>query len=270
MKLLNGSELAGYIMQRQVKQVRGLRQAQGIAPKLAILQCEDDPAINTYVRLKKQYGADIGVEVDSFVIPQDQIAKKLQSLETDSSVHGVIVQLPLTDTSQTEEIVKLIAPDKDVDALGPKSEFDAATATAILWLLSGYNVELKGKNILLIGRGRLVGAPLEKMLQESGLEPEVIDRPVDDLTAHTVEADIIITATGSPRLLNPDMVKPGAVIVDAGVASEAGKMVGDVDESMYERDDLTITSQKGGVGPLTISALFDNLIRAARQQVEGS
>jgi len=267
MKLLNGKELAEFIKERQAHQVRGLRQAHGVVPKLAIVQCIDDPVINIYVRLKKSYGADIGAEVEQHQVQQSEIAKLLQKLNADDSIHGVIVQLPLVDPAQTEEIVNLVAPEKDVDALGQASTFDPATPMAILWLLAGYNIDLNGKHILLIGRGKLVGAPLEKILTNSGHDVEVIDRAVQDLSVHTKEADIIITATGSPAILYPDMIKQKAVVVDAGVASESGKTVGDVAPELYERDDLTITPAKGGVGPLTVCALFENVIRAARARV---
>lgn len=268
MKLLNGLELAGFIKERQATAVRALRQANGVVPKLAIVQCKDDPVINTYVKLKKRYGADIGIEVDIHFISQSEIASLLQSLNADNSVHGIIVQLPLTDTGQTEEIVNQVAPDKDVDALGKAARFDPATPMAILWLLSGYNIDLAGKHILLVGRGKLVGAPLEKMLRDSGHDVEVVDRGAADLSEHTRDADIIITATGSPAILYSNMIKDGAVVVDAGVASESGKTVGDLAPDVYEREDLTITPTKGGVGPLTVCALFDNVIRAARHVAE--
>lgn len=265
MKLLNGSELASYIKERQAKQVRGLRQASGISPKLAIIQTKDDPVINTYVRLKKRYGADILIDVDIHFVKQGEVPQLIEKLNQDKTVHGIIVQLPLADSSQTEEIVNLVASQKDVDALGSKPAFDPATPMAILWLLNGYNVELIGKHILLIGRGKLVGAPLEKMLKSLGQNVEVIDRSAKDLTEHTKQADVIITATGSPAILYEAMIKQGAVVVDAGVASEEGKTVGDLANDVYERGDLTITPKKGGVGPLTVCALFDNVIRAARK-----
>ncbi|HTE57350.1 MAG TPA: bifunctional 5,10-methylenetetrahydrofolate dehydrogenase/5,10-methenyltetrahydrofolate cyclohydrolase [Verrucomicrobiae bacterium] len=268
MKLLNGKELADFIKQRQAQQVRALRQASGVVPKLAIIQCIDDPVIDTYVRLKKRYGADILVEVEHHKIEQSEIANLLQQLNKDDTVHGVIVQLPLVDPAQTDEIVNLVAPEKDVDALGKEAKFDPATPMAILWLLAGYNVDLKGKHILLIGRGKLVGAPLERMLLSADQDVEVIDRETTDLSAHTKGADVIITATGSPAILYPDMIKEGAVVVDAGVASESGKTVGDLAAEVYNRDDLTITPSKGGVGPLTVCALFDNVIRAARRTTE--
>lgn len=263
MKLLNGSELASYIKARQAKQVRGLIQAHNIQPKLAIIQVKDDPVINVYVRLKKQYGQDIKVEVDVYRVEQADVRAKIQELNNDKSVHGVIVQLPLTNIDETEEIVNLVDPLKDVDSLGKDAKFEPATPMAIMWLLSGYNVELRDKKILLIGRGRLVGAPLEKTLKSSGYRVEVVDRGIDDISIHTINADVIVTATGSPAILNAKNIKQGAVVVDAGVASESGKKVGDLADDVYDRDDLTITPKKGGVGPLTVCALFENVIRSA-------
>lgn len=263
MKVLNGKELADFIKERQAKDVRRLR-TQKIFPKLAIVQVKDDPVINTYVRLKKGYGADIGIEVEQHRPKQADVPQLLKKLNTDKTVHGIIIQLPLSDTSQTDEIVNMVAPQKDVDALGKKSKFEPATPMAILWLLAGYNVELKNKHILLIGRGKLVGEPLEKILKASGYDVEVVAREVKDIAKHAKNADIIITATGSPAILYSDMIKRGAVVVDAGVASEEGKTVGDLAADVYKRDDLTITPTKGGVGPLTVCALFENVIRAAQ------
>lgn len=267
MKLLNGKEMAEFIKQRQAQQVRALRQAHEIAPKLAIVQVKDDPVINTYVRLKKDYGSDILVDVEVHRPKESELRELLTKLNADTSVHGVIVQLPLINTEQTDEIVNLVAASKDVDALGVKAEFEPATPMAILWLLAGYNVNMQGKNVLLIGKGKLVGAPLEKILQASEVDVTVADRSTENLTELSQTADIIITATGSPAILYPEMVKQGAVVVDAGVASEDGKTVGDVASSMYERDDLVITPQKGGVGPLTVCALFENVIRAAQRSI---
>src|SRR4030095_12726443 len=235
MKLLNGRELAEFIKERQAKEVRGLRQAHDVIPKLAIIQALDDPVINTYVNLKKKYGADILIEVEHHQTEQSEIAKLLQKLNKDRGIHGIIVQLPLPNPDETDEIVNLVAPDKDVDALGKDAQFDPATTMAIMWLLAGYNMDLQGRHVLLIGRGKLVGAPLEKILKSSGIDVEVVGREAKDLSAHTKEADVIITATGSPAILYPDMVKQGAAVVDAGVASESGKTVGDLHESMYER-----------------------------------
>lgn len=263
-KILNGSELAEFIKERQAKQVRGLIQAKKIQPKLAIVQEKDDPIINTYIRLKKRYGSDIQIEVDVHRVAESEAEQTIEKLNNDDSVHGIIVQLPLTNPEATEDIVNLVAPEKDVDALGQKAMFEPATPMAIMWLLSGYNVQLKDKQILLVGRGRLVGSPLEKTLKASGYSVAVVDRSVENLEKHTLQADVIITATGSPAILFSDMIKEKAVVVDAGVASESGKHVGDLAEDVYERDDLTITPKKGGVGPLTVCALFENVIRSCQ------
>ncbi len=268
MKLLNGRELAEFIKERQAHQVRALRQSMGIEPKLAIVVTIDHPTINVYMRMKKRYGADILVETEIHRVPQAEALTTIKALNADPSVHGIIVQLPLENPAETDAIVDAVAPEKDVDALGKNAVFEPATPMAILWLLAGYNIDFRGKKVLLVGRGKLVGAPLERMLQASDVDVSVADRDTADLKAATMAADIIITATGSPAILYPDMLKSGAVVVDAGVAGEEGKTVGDVAPSVYDRDDLTITPPKGGVGPLTVCALFDNVIRAARQAAE--
>ncbi len=268
MKILNGRDLADYIKERQAQQVRGLRQALNVQPKLAIIVTVENPVIDVYMRLKKSYGAELLVDVDIHRVEQAQVPALLESLNADDTVHGIIIQLPLQDPAQTNELVNLVVPHKDVDALGAAAIYDPATPMAIMWLLAGYNVDLRGKRVLLIGRGKLVGAPLERMLLTSGVDVHVADRTTTDLATETLEADVIITATGSPAILYADMVKEGAVVVDAGVASEDGKTVGDVAPNVYERDDLTLTPVKGGVGPLTVCALFDNVIRAARQANE--
>lgn len=271
MKQLNGKELAGFIQERQIRQVRALRQSLAVAPKLAIVVTVDNPVIEIYMRLKQAYGAEIFVDVEVFRIAQPAAAETIARLNADNSVHGIIVQLPLANPSQTDEIVGLVAPGKDVDGLGPHTSFDPATPMSILWLLAAYNVEInKGRKVLLIGRGKLVGAPLERILRSSEVDVTVADRDTTDLATLTLGADVIITATGSPAILYADMIKQGAVVVDAGVASEGGKTVGDLAPDVYQRDDLTLTPLRGGVGPLTVCALFDNVIRAARMQAEGA
>lgn len=267
MKLLNGAELRDYIKVRQAKQVRALRQAWGIFPKLAIIQCNDDPVIDAYVRLKPKYGEDILVATDVYKIPQSEAIAKIRELNVDETVHGIIVQLPLIDPpEQTQEILDAVAPEKDVDALGINATLDPATPLAINWLLAGYNVDLRDKKIVIVGNGRLVGAPLAKMWRNSGHNVTVLTREDGDIAAKIHEADIIVTATGNAGLITSDMIKVGAVVVDAGTASEDGVIKGDVAPEVYEtRDDLKITPVKGGVGPLTVAALFDNVIQAARK-----
>lgn len=262
MKQLNGAELAGFIKARQASQVRQIRHERGSTPQLAIIRCKDDKVINTYVSLKKRYGDDVGVKVCDFSLKQSEVSEKIRELNQDESIHGMILQLPLEKPAETDALVNLIDPEKDVDALGEKALFEPATPMAILWLLSGYNVALQGKYVLLVGRGKLVGAPLEKMLKSSGVDVVSVDDTVGDLSEYSMKADVVITATGCHGLITKDMLKQNAVVVDAGVASEAGKTVGDLDKNVYERSDLVLTPVKGGVGPLTVCALFDNLIRA--------
>lgn len=267
MRLLNGKELASYIKERQAGQVRSLAQSEGIQPKLAIVvTAKENRVIDTYMRLKSQYGADIGIEVDIHRIDQSKARELLNKLSNDETVSAIIVQLPLENPDETDEIVNLVDPAKDVDGLVPHSEFEPATALAIMWLLSGYNIDLLGKNVVLVGKGKLVGAPLEELMLAAGVTPVVVRSKTPNPEEVIRSGDIVITATGRPGLIRPDMLKEKAVLVDAGTASEGGKTVGDIAPEVYEqRDDLTITPVKGGVGPLTVSALFDNVIRAAER-----
>jgi methylenetetrahydrofolate dehydrogenase (NADP+)/methenyltetrahydrofolate cyclohydrolase len=269
MKILDGKELAGFIKERQAKQVRGLRQGYETIPKLSIVITVDNPVIDTYVRLKKEYAEEILIDVDVHRVKQAEVKTVLKELNNDETVNGIIIQLPLDDPSQTEELVNLVSPKKDVDGLGQKPDFEPATPLAIMWLLSAYNVQLNGKEILIVGQGRLVGLPLKQVMEESGLQPKIANKQTKDLKSLTEQADVLVTATGVAGLIKSDMIKENAVVVDAGVAGEGGKTVGDVDPSVHEeRIDLTITPTKGGVGPLTICALFDNVILAAARLIE--
>jgi methylenetetrahydrofolate dehydrogenase (NADP+)/methenyltetrahydrofolate cyclohydrolase len=268
MKILDGASLASFIKERQAHQVRGLRQTHNIYPKLAIVRTSEDSRIAAYVRLKKAYGDDILVDVEEHFVLQGRALDLIQTLNADSTVTGIIVQLPLADPAQTNELVNAVAPQKDVDGLGDNAILDPATPLAILWLMAGYNVELKGKKIVIIGQGRLVGAPLTRMLRASGCDVTVATKNTDDLIATVRNGDVIISATGHPGVLTSDMIRPGVTVVDAGVATDKGKLVGDIDPAVRDRHDLTITPEKGGVGPLTVCALFDNVIRAANAQIK--
>jgi methylenetetrahydrofolate dehydrogenase (NADP+)/methenyltetrahydrofolate cyclohydrolase len=267
-KILNGAELGGFIKERQAKQVRALKQSGGIHPKLAIIRTNPDPVVDSYMRLKKGYGADIGIEVDVYTIDQSEAIKTIKKLNKDDSVNGIIVQLPIPDREQTDEIVNAVDGSKDVDGLSIKAKFDPATPLSIMWLLSGYNVELKGKKIVIVGKGKLVGAPLARIWRAQGLDVEIGDRSTKDLGVLLRTADIVIGGTGVPGLIKQDMLKPNAVVVDAGVASEGNSLVGDVDPSVRELPNITVTPIKGGVGPLTVCALFENVIRSAQESAK--
>lgn len=268
-RVLSGQELAGFIKERQAKQVRALRQAHGIFPHLAIVQSRAaSPVIASYVTMKQRYGSDILIDVTVHEADTQTMPQLLTELNEAPEVHGIIVQLPLDEPARTDEIIEQIAPQKDVDGLGPQAAFDSATAEAINWLLAGYGVELAGKKITIVGYGRLVGAPLAKMWRASGYEVAVVDEASTDFYETIRQAEVVVTATGAPRVITSDMLQPGAVIIDAGTASENGVIMGDLDPDVRTRDDLTITPEKGGVGPLTITALFDHVIRAASRNKE--
>ena len=159
---------------------------------------------------------------------------------------------------------------KDVDGLAKQSKWDATTAMAINWLLAGYNIDLAGKQIAIVGQGRLVGAPLTKIWRQSGLNVTPLDIRCPNLEEMLIDKDVVVTATGVPGLIRSEMLKDGAVVVDAGTADVNGQVVGDVDPLVRERSDITITPRKGGVGPLTIACLMDNVIRAAGQSLKHS
>lgn len=268
MKLLSGSELVDFIKVRQAKQVRNLKQAHHIQPHLAIVRCNpDSDVISTYIRLKQAYGDDIGVDVSVYDEAADTLRARIDALNQDAEVHGVIIQLPVVPASITDETLECVSPTKDVDGLSSQTKFDPATPTAILWLLAGYNVTLE--DVAIVGQGRLVGAPLSRMLANSGVDAKVYDKEyTGDLGAALRQAKVIISATGQPNLITSDMIASRAAVVDAGTASEDGVLRGDLASDVRERQDIAITPERGGVGPLTVAALFDNVLQAARQSIE--
>lgn len=270
MKVLNGSELVGFIKERQAKQVRALRQAELVVPRLAIVRCDTGNAvIDTYVGLKKTYGEDILIEVEEFKETPQTVRTRLEQLAADEAIHGIIVQLPVEPVEKTDELLRLVPVKKDVDGLAEGSLFDAATPMAINWLLVGYGIEPRNRKVAVVGEGRLVGAPLVKMWRASNVAVTVYTKDdADRLLSELPRYDLIITATGAPRGITSQMLSPQTVVVDAGTSSEDGKIKGDLADDVRTRNDLILTPEKGGVGPLTVAALFDNVIRAARASVQ--
>jgi len=254
MKLLDGRAAADFIKQRHAGQVAGL----SVPPRLAIIRSKDNEAGDRYLKMKRAYGEDIDVPVDLYVETPGTILGRIDQLNRDTAVNGIIIQLPLTDPGITATATAAVDLGKDVDGLAPGSTFEAATPKAVLWLLAAHNVDLRGR-IVVIGQGRLVGRPLADRLAASGHDVVRCDIHTVDLPAVTLQADIIFTATGREHLIKSDMVKAGAVVVDAG------SPVPELDPALYDRADLTITPNPGGVGPMTVAALFDNLIIAAQR-----
>jgi len=266
-KELNGSEIAGFVKERQVKAARGLRQQWKVPPKLAIIRTNPDPIVDSYMRIKQSYGEDVEVEVDVYTIDQSEALDLIEKLNSDNSIHGIIVQIPLPDKAQTDEILNKVSVEKDVDGLAQNSKFSAPTPVAITWLLAGYGIDLREQKIVIVGRGRLVGAPLQKIWESSGYDVTVADSKTEDLKGLTLQADIVVAAAGVPELIKSDMVGPDAVIVDAGVSTDSNGLVGDVEQAVRDLPGVSVTPIKGGVGPLTVAALFENVITAARAKV---
>ena len=273
MRFLNGAELRDFIKERQAKQVRALRQSWRVSPKLVIFYSSKSPVTETYMRLKENYGADILVEVERREVEISKLKEEIQKANIDEDIHGIIVQLPLENKNgeklsknETEAILSEISKEKDVDGLNG-GDFIPATAQAINWLLAGYNISLENKKIAVVGQGKLVGAPLSKMFEDSGVKISKFDElNSSEMKEKLKDFDVVITAVGKPGLITSEMIKKKAVVVDAGTASENGKIKGDVEDSVRElRKDLTITPIKGGVGPLTVASLIDNVIVAARK-----
>ncbi|MEX0668476.1 MAG: bifunctional 5,10-methylenetetrahydrofolate dehydrogenase/5,10-methenyltetrahydrofolate cyclohydrolase [Candidatus Saccharimonadales bacterium] len=267
--LLKGSELAGYIKAQQAQMVRSFSYS-GKTPQLDIISVNTEVVSNKYVELKQQYGEDIGVVINHHQVDTDDLVDIISDLNSNTDSHGIIVQLPLPEDIKTNDINNIldnIDPRKDVDGLGSSSIFDPATPTAILWLLAGYDINLEGKRIGIVGQGRLVGKPLTKILTQSGYQPMVCDEDSNNLEELMEQSDIVITATGQPGLITNELVKVNQVLIDAGTADDNGSLIGDVEKKAHNREDIKISPVPGGVGPLTVTALFANVIEAFRIQV---
>ncbi|MEX0934418.1 MAG: bifunctional 5,10-methylenetetrahydrofolate dehydrogenase/5,10-methenyltetrahydrofolate cyclohydrolase [Candidatus Saccharimonadales bacterium] len=267
--LLKGSELSGYIKAQQAQMVRSFSYS-GKKPQLDIISVNTEVVSSKYIELKQQYGEDIGVVVNHHKVEANNLVDTISGLNNNPDSHGIIVQLPLPEDIKTNDINNIldnIDPRKDVDSLGSSSVFDPATPTAILWLLAGYDIDLNDKRIGVVGQGRLVGKPLTKILTQSGYQPMICDEDSSNLEELMEQSDIVITATGQPGLITSELVKKGQIIIDAGTADDNGSLVGDVEESVYSREDIKVSPVPGGVGPLTVAALFANVVAAFRNQV---
>lgn len=267
MRLLDGRELAGFIQARQARKVRSLKQSAKTTPRLAIIKTTDNPVNETYIKLKAGYAQAIGVEVDVHHTKQADIAALMKRLDQ-PDIQGIIIQLPLAKPGETEEICRLIPMDKDIDGLDKGSPYVSATATAVNWLLAGYGIDLSDKRIVILGSGKLVGKPLLELWRKAQLKVTSMDEHNVDWQ-QVKQADLLVAATGQAKLIQSHHVAERAIIVDVGVQSVNGQLIGDIDPEIYRtRDDLTITPAKGGVGPLTICVLFENLLTATLRQVK--
>src|ERR1700683_5642676 len=254
-KLLDGAEPAGFIQALHIRIVAGMK----TNPRLAIIRSAENPAGDQYLRMKHRHGRTIGVPVDLYVESGKGIIKRIEQLNADPNVTGILIQLPLKEGGElTNRALAAVTQAKDIDGLGPNSPYEPGTVKAVLWLLAAYNIDITGRSVI-VGQGRLVGRPLADRLEAAGHEVVRADITTADLGALTRTGDLLFTGTGRPGLIHADMVKPGAVVVDTGAPSA------ELDPALYERSDLkAITPNPGGVGPMTVVSLFDNLLIAAQ------
>jgi len=265
---LSGKVVAQKIQEDLIAKVENLK-SRGITPSLAVLLVGNDPASLVYVKAKETMAEKLGVDFRLYHFSGKcraaQVLELIDELNNDPKVHGIIVQLPLPVGFDTEKIIKAIDPSKDVDGLS--GEMSAPTAEAILALLEHYRINLEG-DIVIVGRGRLVGQPLEKILKKRGLAPKVLDSTSANLEEETLKADILVSATGVPGLIKADMISKKTIVIDAGTAESKGEVKGDVVKEVYQKV-KAYSPVPGGVGPLTVVMLMNNLVEAAKEGENG-
>lgn len=245
------------------------------APVLAIVSVGDDPVISTFVGIKRRFAHAIGVVMREEHLPSEvtsrEIAQLIGSLAAEENVDGIVLQLPIPDASFLGSILPLIPSDKDPDVLSPESVAAFArgenpilppVAAAIKIILDDAGCLVVGRDVLVVGHGKLVGAPAALFFRHQGVPVTVVDRPMSDLSTLTREADIIISGVGRPGLITPDMLTEGVILIDAGTSEASGKVVGDTEPSCASKAFL-YTPVPGGIGPVTVAALFQNLMSLA-------
>jgi len=237
-----------------------------ICPNLGVILVGEDFASLSYVRAKEKIAEKLGIGFRLFHLPgissEKQVEKILEDLNQNKFISGIIVQLPLPKDFNSERILQKIAPKKDID--GFYGDFAPPTAEAILEILKFYQISPKGKKIVLLGYGRLVGKPLEKLLRKQGFEPAICEKKTPDLEGKLATAEIIVSATGVSHLIKAAMVKKEAVIIDAGTSEVGGKLAGDLDPEVYEKV-KAYSPVPGGVGPVTVACLMRNVVQATKK-----
>lgn len=253
--ILDGRQVADKIYKDLERKIEGLKK-QNIQPFLAVVLIGDDPASLLYIKKKEEKADELGIGFKLYHFPtmasEHDVLNLIQDLNQNDSIHGIIVQLPLPKNIDTDKILKSITPEKDIESVSP-------AAQAILEILKYYNIDLNNKKIVIVGRGKLVGQPLEKILKSQNLDFIICDSKTPDLSSQLLSADIIISGVGEPRLISTDMISKKAIVIDAGTAESSGKIGGDVDPAVYEKV-KSYSPVPGGVGPVTVAMLYKNLI----------
>ncbi len=253
-----------------------------LSPKLKILYVGSNSASESYIKHKKEKAAAVGIdaEVVSFpvTVDQQQVVAKIEELNRSKTVNGIIVQLPLPDGFGTGELLSRVDPTKDVDGLHPlnfgrlmgdgEPEFFPPTPVGIVLLLDNYEVEIPGANIVIVGMGRLVGKPLTQMLVNREATVLCLQERTANPSSLIRQGEVVITGVGVPNLINKSDISPGAVVIDAGISRQDGRLVGDVNYSEVRKVAGLITPVPGGVGPMTVACLLKNTVKACLIQNE--
>jgi len=278
MNILDGKSLAKKIKHNIKQEVKHLERK----PKLAVVLVGDDQASLVYVKNKVQACADVGFssQLDMFEkdVEEDVLLNHIKSLNKQEDVDGILVQLPLPSHISMQKVIDTIDPSKDVDGFHPQNmgklfsgdlenAFIPCTPLGIKLLLDEYNIDLKGKNVCIVGAGFIVGKPLSMLILNHDATVSVCHKYTKDIVEYTKTADILISATGVPFLIKDYMVKEGAVVIDVGISKVNGKIVGDVDFESVSQKASFITPVPGGVGPMTVATLLLNTLKAYKQRI---
>lgn len=282
MQLLDGKALAAKIENSVVNEVKELKNKTGLVPGLAVILVGQDPASAAYVSMKKKACDRVGFYSVTHEMPNDisqaAIENTIKMMNNNPNIDGILIQLPLPKHIDTTKLLELVEPSKDVDGFHPYNVgrlttgldgFVPCTPLGVMELLNEYNIDVKGKNCVVVGASNIVGKPMAALLLNANATVEICHIFTDDLKRHTLNADMIFVGAGVINLIKEDMVKEGALIVDIGInRAENGKLVGDVDFERVCKKCSYITPVPGGVGPMTIAMLLSNTLKAAKAHAE--
>lgn len=279
--ILDGKALSAVVKDEVRLEVAELDAKYGRKPCLCVIIVGENPASQVYVRNKVKAAAYTGMESLLIELPasvsEEELLRKISELNSDDSVDGILVQLPLPKHIDEEKVIDAIAPEKDVDGFHPsnvaglwlgKDCIVPCTPAGVMRLLDSTGIDLCGKTAVVVGRSNIVGKPVAKLLLDRNATVVIAHSRTADLGAVTRQADVLVVAVGRAGLITGDMVKPGAVIIDVGMNRDAeGKLCGDVDFASCSEKASWITPVPGGVGPMTIAMLMKNTIRCFRARV---
>lgn len=238
-----------------------------IKPRVISILVGNDPPSVQYTKMKQKKAEDVGIDFIPLHLPEEtsfqQISDEIIRLNNESSIDGIMIQLPLPEKfskEQTRQLLDLINPDKDIDGLTSTQKFLPAVVKAVMAIIEDENIEIKNKNIVVLGASNLIGKPVARELEKRGGLVTVINSETLNPNQLTSKADVIVAATGKPLLLKGDMVKDGVVVIDVGAAKVNDKIVGDVEFETVSKKASKITPVPGGVGPMTVICLMENIV----------